>query len=235
MVNLDPKELSKFDSGNWWDEAQGPYAMLHRLNPIRLKFIETHVTLKNKKVADLGCGGGILTEALAKIGAQVTGLDLNETALMQAKTHAQAHQLTIDYYQEPIEVFANQHIAQFDVATCMEMLEHVPDPESIIAAAAALLKPGGYAFFSTINRSLRSYFEAILGAEYCLKLLPKGTHDYQKFIKPSELYEAAKKHQLTLVALNGLEYQLANKHFVLSKKPTTNYLAAFIKNPASLP
>lgn len=228
-TNLDPQELSKFSQGDWWDEHHGAYAMLHQLNPIRLKFIMDQTSLQNKHVVDLGCGGGILMEALAEAGAIVTGVDLNETALTQARQHAELKQLNIDYQLENIETFSQNHTGKFDLVTCMEMLEHVPDPESIIASAARLLKPGGMAFFSTINRSPLAYLEAVVAAEYVLKLLPQGTHDYQKFIKPSELCDAARKHQLELIALNGLNYHPIHKSFTLSEKPRTNYLVAFLR------
>jgi 2-polyprenyl-6-hydroxyphenyl methylase/3-demethylubiquinone-9 3-methyltransferase len=227
QANIDSQEIQKFSQGHWWDLHDPTYAMLHQLNPTRLQFIEDHVSLQGQRVVDLGCGGGILTEALAKAGAHASGIDLNEEALAQAKTHATEHHLSIHYQAIPIEQFAEQHPAAFDAVTCMEMLEHVPDPESIIAAASHLVKPGGWVFFSTINRSLRAYLEAIIGAEYVLKLLPKGTHDYQKFIKPSELCNAARRHALELVALNGLNYHFTNKTFSLSPTPQTNYLAAF--------
>lgn len=228
-TNVDAEELAKFSQGDWWDEHAGAYAMLHQLNPLRLKFIEDHCHLKDKQVVDLGCGGGILTEALAKAGARVSGVDLNKEALAQAQIHAEKNHLSIIYHHQPIETFARQNTGKFDVITCMEMLEHVPNPERIIEAASQLLKPQGLAFFSTINRSVRAYAEAIIGAEYLLNLLPRGTHDYQKFIKPGELCDAARQHTLNLVALNGLDYHLIQKTFSLSTTPKTNYLAAFQK------
>lgn len=227
--NYDPIELEKFSQGDWWDTEQGPYALLHQLNPLRLAFVSNHTALANKKIIDIGCGGGIFSEALAQAGAQVTGLDLNAQALEQAVQHATQNNLTIDYQCQTVEIFAAQHADQFDVVTCMEMLEHVPCPESIIAAAAHLLKPNGIVAFSTINRNLRAYLEAIVVAEYCLKLLPRGTHTYQKFIKPSELCDAARGNHLSLLDLKGVRYELFGKHFVLSDTPQTNYLIAFKK------
>jgi 2-polyprenyl-6-hydroxyphenyl methylase/3-demethylubiquinone-9 3-methyltransferase len=229
-ANVDPTELAKFSTGDWWDETPGAaYAMLHRLNPLRLKFIKDYTELSHKHVVDIGCGGGILAEALAKTGAQVTGVDLNTEALSQATHNARLQHLNIEYQCLSIEAFAEANPEKFDVLTCMEMLEHVPHPDSIIATAARLLKPHGFAFFSTINRSLRAYLEAIIGAEYLLKLIPRGTHDYKKFIKPSELYKTARKHNLEVIALYGINYHLLNKTFSLSNVPRVNYLIAFKK------
>ena len=203
--------------------------MLHALNPIRVGWIKAHISLTDKKGVDLGCGGGILTETLAHAGGQMSGVDLNETALEQARAHAKAEKLDIHYFHEPIENFANAHAGTFDVVTCMELLEHVPSPESIIEAAAKLLKPNGIVFFSTINRQPKAYLKAVVAAEYVLGLLPRGTHDYQKFIKPSELVNEARKHELELIALNGVDYQPFTKTFSLTDSPDVNYLIAFRK------
>lgn len=232
--NYDPLELEKFNVGNWWDNEHGPYALLHQLNPQRLAFVAAQTDLTNKKVLDLGCGGGILSEALAKAGAEVTAVDLNEQALNQAINHAKQNDVHINYVCAGIECFAESHKAQFDLVTCMEMLEHVPDPESIIASVALLLKPSGIAVFSTINRNLRAYLEAIIMAEYFLNLLPRGTHSYEKLIKPSELCAVARKNGLALLDLKGLQYQLLHKKFILSSAIHTNYLVAFKKMNVSL-
>lgn len=229
IQNYDPVELEKFSQGDWWDTEQGPYALLHQLNPLRLAFVSEQTVLANKKIIDIGCGGGIFSEALAQAGAHVTGLDLNEQALEQAMQHAKKNDLVIDYQCQTIEAFAAQHASQFDIVTCMEMLEHVPYPESIIAEVSRLLKPNGIAVFSTINRNPRAYLEAIVAAEYWLKLLPRGTHTYQKFIKPSELCDTARSNHLSLLDLKGVRYELFGKHFVLSDTPQTNYLIAFKK------
>jgi len=228
--NYDPLELEKFNVGNWWDIEQGPYALLHQLNPQRLAFVCAQVDLPQKKILDLGCGGGIFSEALTKAGGHVTALDLNEQALSQAIQHAKQNDLHIDYVCANVACFAKSHASQFDVVTCMEMLEHVPDPESIIMSVAQLLKPGGIAFFSTLNRNPRAYLEAIVMAEYLLKLLPRGTHSYEKFIKPSELCTVARANGLALLDLKGLQYQPLQKKFILSAAMQTNYLVAFKKN-----
>jgi 2-polyprenyl-6-hydroxyphenyl methylase/3-demethylubiquinone-9 3-methyltransferase len=229
MENVDHKELEKFSHGNWWNKDSGPYALLHQLNPCRLAFVQSQVHLDNQKVVDLGCGGGIFSEALAQAHAKVTGIDLNQYALDQARAHAEQENLLIDYQNIAIERFAEKHPGEFNAVTCMELLEHVPQPEDIIAATAALLKNGGIAVFSTINRTPQAYLEAVVAAEYLLQLLPRGTHNYQNFIKPSELCEVARRHHLELIELNGLTYHPISKCFSLCPTPKTNYLVAFRK------
>ena len=187
-TNVDPAEIAKFDAleSSWWDE-EGESKPLHQLNPIRLSYINNRSQLDGKHAIDVGCGGGILTEALVKSGASTTGIDMGEMALKIAKLHALEAELNIDYQHITAEEKAEQAAGQFDVVTCMEMLEHVPDPVAIIKACSQLVKPGGNVFFSTLNRHPKAYLVAILGAEYLLKMLPKGTHDYQRFIRPSEM------------------------------------------------
>ena len=187
-TNVDPAEVAKFNAlaSSWWD-LEGESKPLHDLNPHRLAFIQTHCNLDNQLAIDVGCGGGILTEALVKAGANTTGIDMGEMALKVAKLHALDNELTIDYQHITVEDKAAQSSEQYDVVTCMEMLEHVPDPVSVIQACAKLVKPGGHLFFSTLNRHPKAYLLAVLGAEYVMNMLPKGTHDYQRFIRPSEM------------------------------------------------
>jgi 2-polyprenyl-6-hydroxyphenyl methylase/3-demethylubiquinone-9 3-methyltransferase len=225
MSNIDLAEVKKFDNhaDSWWNE-DGDLKTLHQINPLRLSFIESFVSLKNKTVLDVGCGGGILSEALAKAGASTTGIDLSEPTLDIAKNHAKNNNLTIDYQAITAEDFAQKHPNHFDVITCMEMLEHVPEPESIVKACAHMLKPNGFIFFSTINRNPLAYAHAILGAEYILKLLPKGTHEYSKFIRPSELAGWAREYNLSLIKMRGIDYHLGNKSYALSDDIKVNYL-----------
>jgi len=188
VTNVDPKEIAKFSelSSSWWD-LSGPSKSLHEINPLRLSFIKEHVSLNDIKAIDVGCGGGILSESLAKEGTTVTGIDLSEDAINAAKNHAEKNNLAIDYQCISSEALAKKQAAQYDVVTCMELLEHVPEPQAIINDCTKLVKPGGHLFFSTINRNLKAYLQAVIGAEYILALLPRGTHDYDRFIKPSEL------------------------------------------------
>jgi len=220
--NVDKQEVQKFDAmaKEWWD-LDGPMKPLHQLNPLRLQYIENHVTLKDKKVLDLGCGGGILSEGLAKAGATVTGIDMATDAIHVAKEHGE--KLNIHYLKSTAETFANKHAGEFDVITCMEMLEHVPDPTSIVSACEKLIKPDGHIFFSTINRNPKSYLLAILAAEYIFCLLPKGTHEYEKFIRPSELDNWVKKSNLNTTDITGLFYNPLTKEFKLSKDTSVNY------------
>lgn len=228
--NSDPAEINKFTqmAEQWWN-IEGPCKPLHIINPLRLEFIETQQTLSGQEIIDIGCGGGILTESLAKQGARVTGIDKSSALIQVAKKHAKENQLPIKYYQTDAESFAKNYSQSFDVVCCMELLEHVPDPCSLIQACSDLAKPGANVFLSTINRNPRSYLLAILGAEYILKLLPKGTHDYKKFICPSELAKAARKANLILQKFQGLHYNPLTRNYALRKDIQVNYLAAFRK------
>lgn len=226
MSNIDASEIAKFDAlaKNWWDTT-GDFKPLHDINPLRAGFIDEHSPVAEKKVLDVGCGGGILCEALAHRGARVTGIDMAETPLAIAESHAQLSELDITYEQSTAEHFANQHSQTFDVVTCLEMLEHVPDPSSVISACAQLVKPGGHVYFSTINRNPKAYLFAIIGAEYILKLLPKGTHDYDKFIRPSELAQWARQSDLTLAHTTGMTYNPITKRYKLTDNDVSvNYL-----------
>lgn len=229
-INADEQELSKFAAiaAHWWDEA-GEVRTLHQVNPLRLAFIQGITNLSGKKVLDVGCGGGILTEGLAKLGAEVTGLDLNPELIEVAKLHLYESQLNIEYVLESVETLAEQRPQQYDVVTCLEMLEHVPDPVSIIKAISKLVKPQGHLFFSTLNRNAKSYLFAILGAEYVLKMLPKNTHDYAKFIKPSELSAWLRTSDAETKHLRGINYNPFTKQFSLSDDISVNYLLHAIK------
>lgn len=230
MSNRDQTELDHFNAHvDWWDEY-GAYGLLHKLNPVRLAFIERHCSLQGQTVIDVGCGGGILTEAMHKAGAVCTGLDLGETTLQVAKDHAASQGLSIDYQLIPAEDFAAQHPEHYDIVVCYEMLEHVPDPAAIVKACSDLLKPNGWLFLSTLNRTVKSYVQAIIGAEYVLKLLPKGTHAHQKFIKPSELLRVTRQHGLSLKQLAGIDYRLGAQHFELTDRVDVNYVIALQKH-----
>lgn len=223
--NIDQAEIAKFSAGaaHWWD-LDGEFKPLHAINPLRLNYINERIPLANKSVIDIGCGGGILTESMAKLGAHVTGIDMSEAALNVAKLHQIESGAEVEYLLMPAEDIAAKRSAQYDVVTCMEMLEHVPDPTAIIRACATLVKPGGHIFFSTLNRNLKSYLFAIIGAEYVLKLLPQNTHDFAKFIKPSELTEWARKAGLTVKDMMGIHYNVFTKEFSLGADVSVNYL-----------
>ncbi len=228
-MNVNSAEIAKFNAqADWWD-LDGSYRPLHLLNPIRLAFIEQFISLNTKKVIDIGCGGGILTESMSKVGAICTGLDLGIDTLQVAKDHALANKLDIDYQLISAESFSETHPAEYDIVVCYEMLEHVPDPASIIKACSLLVKPQGWVFLSTLNRTAKAYLQAIIGAEYVLHLLPKGTHDYQAFIKPSELLRVARNERLALKKLTGIDYSLTRKVFSLSNDVDVNYLVALQK------
>lgn len=233
--NVDNNEIKKFAAAAdiWW-QTDGELKTLHDINPIRMAFICDKVELAEKNVIDVGCGGGILTESLARAGANVTGIDMANEVLQIARDHAQKSSLNIDYQLTPVETIAESHAEQYDVITCMEMLEHVPNPVDVINACARLAKPGGKLFFSTLNRNLKSYVLAILGAEYILKLIPKGTHEYSKFIKPAELEAWARAAGLTLNTLAGIEYNPLTKTCRLTNNVSVNYLAYFIKQDDAL-
>lgn len=228
--NVDQAEIDKFAalSHNWWD-TEGPLKTLHQINPLRLQFIAEKTPIAHKSIIDIGCGGGILTESLAKAGAMVTGIDLNKAAIDVAKLHLLESNLQVDYQCTSAEEIAEKHGPSFDIVTCFEMLEHVPDPASIVKACAMLVKPGGHLFFSTLNRTPKSYLFAILGAEYVLKLLPKNTHDYAKFIRPSELNHWITEAGITTKALEGISYNPFTQHFKLVSDLSVNYLLYAIK------
>lgn len=226
MKNVDSQEIKKFDTiaDQWWN-LEGDFKTLHDINPLRTHFITEKVPLSGLAVLDVGCGGGILSESLLRQGAIVTGIDLSREAIHVARQHAQQHHLIIEYHHLSVEAMAAQRPASFDVITCMELLEHVPDPQAIIRACATLLKPQGHLFLSTLNRNWQCYLQAILGAEYILRLLPRGTHDYARFIKPSELETYLREAQLNLVALTGLKYNPLTRSCKLHRDVSVNYLA----------
>ncbi|MFL0802333.1 MAG: bifunctional 2-polyprenyl-6-hydroxyphenol methylase/3-demethylubiquinol 3-O-methyltransferase UbiG [Agarilytica sp.] len=224
--NIDEKEIEKFEkmASRWWD-PEGDFKPLHDMNPVRANYIDEASPVAGKNVLDVGCGGGILCEGLAHRGAKVTGIDMGKAPLEVAQLHKLEHQLDIDYHQSTAESFAESHAASFDVVTCLEMLEHVPDPGSVIKACAQLCKPGGDLYFSTINRTAKAYAFAILGAEYVLQVLPKGTHEYKKFIRPSELSRGLRNAGLQLIDITGMTYNPITKNFRLNPKDVgVNYI-----------
>ncbi len=230
--NADPAEIAKFEAlaSRWWD-PQSEFKPLHEINPLRLDYIERHAGgLDGKQVLDVGCGGGILSESMASLGAQVTGIDMGEAPLSVARLHGLESGVKVDYQRSTAETFAEQHSGHFDVVTCMEMLEHVPDPASVIRACAALVKPDGVVFFSTINRNPKAYLLAIIGAEYLLRMLPRGTHDYDKFIRPSELESWARHSGLKMRDLTGMSYNPLSKQYALGRDLAVNYLACCTRN-----
>ena len=230
MHNADPQELAKFSqlAHRWWD-PKSEFKPLHGINPLRLNWIDKHASLTGKTVLDIGCGGGILSESMAGLGASVTGIDLSEKALGVARLHLLESGKTVDYRMISAEDLAAQAPASFDVVTCMEMLEHVPDPASTIAACSALAKPGGHVFFSTINRNPKAYLFAVLGAEYILRMLPKGTHDYAKFLRPSELSRWARSVNLEPDDLIGMTYNPFSDKYSLGSNTDVNYLLHAVK------
>ena len=229
-LNADPAEIQKFSdlAHRWWDPSS-EFRPLHEINPLRLEWINQRVPLSGKNVIDVGCGGGILAESMAKKGAIVTGIDLSEKALKVADLHGLESGVSVRYKNIPAEEMAEAEAGQYDVVTCMEMLEHVPDPSSIIRACTKLLKPGGHVFFSTLNRNVKSYLFAIFGAEYVLQLLPKGTHDYAKFITPAELSKDVRNAGLELNAMKGLSYNPLTKIYSLNNDTSVNYMSACTK------
>jgi len=225
MSNVDQAEIEKFDSlaHRWWDPA-GEFKPLHDINPLRLQWIERHAALAGKQVLDVGCGGGILAESMARLGARVSGIDLSEKALAVAQLHLGISKLEISYQRTAVEELASLRPGEFDVVTCMELLEHVPEPAGMVAACARLVRPGGQVFFSTINRNAKAYLFAVVGAEYVLGLLPKGTHDYQRFIKPSELARACREAGLRVEELAGMTYNPLTQRYSLGSDCDVNYL-----------
>ena len=231
MTNADPVELQKFSdlAHRWWD-PNSEFKPLHDINPLRLDYIDQHAQIAGKKVLDVGCGGGILSESMAARGAAVTGIDLGEKPLKVAKLHLLETGQKVDYRLIAAEAMAEEQPEQFDVVTCMEMLEHVPDPSSIVRACAQLVKPGGHVFFSTLNRNPKSYLFAVIGAEYLLNLLPRGTHDYAKFLKPSELARFCRDAGLSVTEVTGMSYNPFSKTYALGPDTSVNYLVAARKD-----
>ena len=229
-MNADPLEIQKFSelAHRWWDPTS-EFRPLHEINPLRLEWINARVPLAGKQVCDVGCGGGILAESIAKKGATVTGIDLSEKALKVADLHSLESGIKVRYELTSAEELAAREAGQYDVVTCMEMLEHVPDPAAIVQACAKLVKPGGHIFFSTLNRNPKSYLFAIIGAEYVLGLLPRGTHDYAKFITPAELSGFARTAGLEVEALKGMTYNPLTKIYSLNQDTSFNYLVATVK------
>ncbi len=226
--NVDAAEIAKFDAlaSRWWDPA-GEFRPLHEINPLRLDYIRQRATLAGSRVVDIGCGGGILSESMAKLGASVTGVDMGEGPLTVARLHQAESGTNVEYLHTTAEDLASKRPGQFDVVTCLEMLEHVPSPPAVIAACAELLRPGGHLFFSTINRNPKSFLLAIVGAEYVLRLLPVGTHEYEKFIRPSELERWSRHSGLQLQGSIGLHYNPLTREYSLGENIDVNYIMHF--------
>jgi 2-polyprenyl-6-hydroxyphenyl methylase/3-demethylubiquinone-9 3-methyltransferase len=231
MLNADPAELDKFGdlAHRWWD-PNSEFKPLHDINPLRLGWIDSQISLAGKRILDVGCGGGLLSEGMAVFGADVTGIDLSEKPLAVARLHLLESGQKVDYRKIAVEQLADEMPGAFDAVTCLEMLEHVPNPSSVIAACARLVKPGGQVFFSTLNRNAKSYLFAVIGAEYVMKMLPKGTHDYAKFIKPSELARWAKMAGLEPEELIGMSYNPLNQQYTLGPDTKVNYLMRAIRH-----
>jgi len=232
--NIDPAEIAKFDqsAGRWWD-SNSEYKPLHDINPLRRDYIDARAALSGKRIADIGCGGGILAESMAARGARVVGIDMAGGALAVAKLHALESGVAVDYRQTTAEQLAAAEPGAFDAVTCMELLEHVPDPASLVAACAQLAKPGGQIFFSTLNRNPKSYLLAVAAAEYVLKMLPKGTHDYAKFIRPAELARWARAAGLSVKNFTGMSYNPLTRRYRLSGDISVNYLVHTVKDDYS--
>ncbi|MGM8936144.1 bifunctional 2-polyprenyl-6-hydroxyphenol methylase/3-demethylubiquinol 3-O-methyltransferase UbiG [Pseudomonas neustonica] len=224
-LNVDRAEIAKFEAlaSRWWDR-NSEFKPLHEINPLRSNWIDERVPLAGKEVLDVGCGGGILAEAMAQRGATVTGIDMGEAPLSVARLHQLESGVEVNYEQSTAEEFAEQHAGRFDVVTCLEMLEHVPDPSSVISACAKLVKPGGHVFFSTINRNPKSFLFAIVGAEYVLRMLPRGTHEFAKFIRPAELGGWSREAGLNLLDMTGLTFNPITKIYKLEANVDVNYM-----------
>jgi 2-polyprenyl-6-hydroxyphenyl methylase/3-demethylubiquinone-9 3-methyltransferase len=227
-ANVDRAELEKFSAlaSRWWD-PNSEFRPLHQINPLRLDWIDQLAQVKGKRIVDVGCGGGILAESMARLGATVKGIDLAEKPLKVAQLHGLESGINVDYEAIAAEALAEREAGQYDIVTCMEMLEHVPQPSETIAACSRLVKPGGWVFFSTINRNPKSFLFAIIGAEYVLRILPKGTHEYAKFIKPSELADAARDAGLDLKEMLGMGYNPITQVYSLTRDTSVNYLMAY--------
>lgn len=230
-MQFEQKEIDKFNNlaHEWWD-LDGQFKTLHQINPTRLRFMHKHANLNGRNIVDIGCGGGILSEAMAREGADVTGIDLAPQSIEIAKLHLHESNLSVKYACINIEEFANHNTQKFDFVTCMEMLEHVSNPEFILHNCAKLLKPGGMAFFSTINRNLKSYLLGVIAAEYVLKLIPKGTHEYKKFIKPSELNKLLSNNDFSSIDIAGIQYNPFTHQVTLNTDVDINYIIAAKKN-----
>jgi len=231
MSNADPVEIEKFSqlAHKWWD-PNSEFKPLHEINPLRLGYIDRIAAISGKTVLDVGCGGGILTESMDGLGAKVTGIDLADKSLQVAKLHLLESGRQVEYRKIAVEVLAAEQPASFDIVTCMEMLEHVPDPAAVVAACARLVKPDGHVFFSTLNRNPKSYLFAIIGAEYVLNLLPRGTHDFAKFIKPSELAQWCRNTGLNVSDVTGMSYNPLDKNYSLGRDTSVNYIVACRKD-----
>jgi 2-polyprenyl-6-hydroxyphenyl methylase / 3-demethylubiquinone-9 3-methyltransferase len=233
MINADPQELAKFGelAHRWWD-PESDFKPLHQINPLRLGWIQQLCPLAGKRVVDSGCGGGILSDSMARVGANVLGIDLSVKPLRVAELHAmEAGTEGVEYREIAVEALAAEQPGAFDVVTCMEMLEHVPDPDSVVRACATLVKPGGWVFLSTLNRNAKSFLLAIVGAEYVLQMLPKGTHEYARFLKPSELAQSCRGAGLELQASRGLSYNPLTQRYSLGQDTDVNYLLACRRAP----
>ena len=230
--NVDHQEIAKFEAvaSRWWD-LEGEFKPLHRINPLRLNYIQQRADgVFGKKILDVGCGGGILAESMAREGADVTGLDMGAEPLQVARLHSLETGIKVTYVQETVEQHANEHAGLYDIVTCMEMLEHVPDPRSVVLACAKLVKPGGHVFFSTINRNNKAWLMAVIGAEYVLKMVPKGTHDVKKFIRPSELIGWIDETPLRERHMIGLHYNPVTDHFKLAPNVDVNYMVHTVRD-----